>query len=364
MAEKIYVVSVFRQSAQGRHNYEFVADNGTSIPTNRTKARGATPCFTFQREGTKLITGLEEMVPNDFFDKDKEELGLDDTWASTWDTTIRGAKNITKQTYLEILDKVSRGTYTVHVTTPTMAQAYSDINLMKNLSNKTYLEGFKIYLQEGTNVFSSDTSRGRLAIQLCKTHSMIANSADDVNPDLHEFYIAEEEEAIKDKVTKRNFILTGTYNLGKLMREYPTFVQYQVAVYLRLIKGDVSSSFVESTIQDYVMDEKKNDNGTQAERITKFNEVMDILTKEPNRLKIKYLIAQALNTNVFINSGGAIIWRSQKDVDNLYNLGKSTQKIEGTFMQEFEAFNPKKADSENLYYKLISELKQKDVKCE
>jgi hypothetical protein len=74
------------------------------------------------------------------------------------------------------------------------------------------------------------------------------------------------------------------------------------------------------------------------------------------------MIQQAINTGIFYLTGGKHFWRSQKGIENLYNLGASKTKIENMLYQEMEAYDPDLTD-DNVYHKLLSELKQKGIKC-
>ena len=62
--QKRYVMPVSRVSVQGRNNYDFVTNEGTSIPAGRSKAKGIKVSMKFHRVENKLITGFDEMTTN------------------------------------------------------------------------------------------------------------------------------------------------------------------------------------------------------------------------------------------------------------------------------------------------------------
>lgn len=357
--EKIFVISVQRPSAQGRSHYEYRGSDGSSLSLSRTRARGAVVPVKFHRIDNRLITGLEQNVTNPF-------KGLEckaSNWLNNW-KAIEDADELSLQQVYEIKDNAVPGTYTSIVTTPTMIQAMNaGTKLVERIENeRTYLENFTCYLEEGVNVFSAETERGRWTIQLCKNHPIVAKSGNEVNHDLHEFYIGEEEEAVKEKVEKRNTVMVGLSNLGTLVKNYPHFTQQQVMTILKLNYADTSEKTTLSNLQEYVFEDRKTGLGTQVERIENFNKLYELLEKEPDRVYIKYLVEQAIKNYVILLEGGKYIWRSQKGIDNFYSLGVKGHTVENLFLQEYELYDPKDPNPDNAYFKLTNELKGFGVK--
>jgi hypothetical protein len=140
------------------------------------------------------------------------------------------------------------------------------------------------------------------------------------------------------------------------------FSRYQMSVILDLVTGEASDSLVEMSLKNHIWEQRKVSKGTQEERIIQFLEQYDLLLKDKDKVYIRYMIQQAINTGLFYLTGGKHFWRSQKGIENLYNLGTSKTKIENMLYQEMEAYDPDLTD-DNVYYKLLSELKQKGIKC-
>lgn len=359
--QKLFVVHVPRTSAQGRHNYEYVREDGTTISMGRTRSKGISIPFTFVRNGNQLLTGLDELIDNPYYELSKDQVSFGSNWFSNFETII-SKKQITLQMLYEILDDMVPGTYTSTTNSPLMSQIMNDVKVADRLNNPSELEQFKIWLQEGTNVFSSDTSRGRLAIQLLKNHPKVALDKNQVNENLHEFYIAEEEEAIKEANKKIDIVMDGLTKLGLLFSNYDMFTRYQMSVVLDLVNGEASDSLVEMALKNHIWEQRKVSKGTQEERIIQFMEQYDVLLRDKDKLYVRYMLQQAVNTGIFYITAGKHFWRSQKGIENLYNLGISKTKIENMLYQEMEAFDPDLTE-DNVYYKLMSELKQKGVKC-
>jgi len=151
-------------------------------------------------------------------------------------------------------------------------------------------------------------------------------------------------------------------DLGDLLKNYNEFTHQQVATILKIVYGDASTSVVKSGLQDFIFEEKKNAFGNQTERIEKFNTIYNLLTKEPDRVYIKYLVEQAVKNHVILLDGGKYIWKSQRGIDNFYDLGVKTTSVENLFLREYEIFDAKDANPDNAYYKLTQELRGYGVK--
>ena len=358
--QKIYVLPIQRVSAQGRNNYDFVTNEGTSIPAGRTRAKGVKISMKFHRNENKLVTGFDEVTTNPYY-------GLNDCpaseWLPLWDT-IKNQQEVNVQTINEIKDNVAQGTYTSVAASPVMARAMNDMSLAQSVAKtQTELEKFICYLDtEGVNVFDNLSQRGRLSIALCKNHPRIAPNANSANSDIHEFYIGEEEEAIKQKVEKRDLLVDSLANLGDLLKNYNEFTQQQVSTVLKLLYNDASPAVTKSALQDFLFEDKKNAFGNQQERIEKFNNIYELLTKEPDRVYIKYLVEQAVKNYAILMDGGKYIWKSQRGIDNYYDLGIKQTSVENLFLREYEIFDPKDINADNAYYKLIQELRGFGVK--
>lgn len=359
----LYVLPVPRSSVQGRGKYSVMGPNGSIHSSKRSKARGVNIPIGFvpkQDSPKELATGLSELITNPYHGVELNEVTPNirprNNWVKQYDD-IASRKTITLQTYYEILDDVPEGTYTSIKEMPNMMTARIDD--LKTVA-PTFLESFKIYLSEGVNVFTNNTQRGRLGIQALENNPKVANSREEVNYDIHEFYIGEKNEAAAIMNKSRSLTKKAIRSLGILQDDYSAFDQYQIAVILGLVGADNSATLVTNKLDDYVMVEKKNRYGTQKERCETFIGLFKSFQESKDRTYIKYLLKQSVNNGVINVSGGIHYWRSKKGIDHLYTLGTDLDKIESMFHNEFQKFDESLPEP-NLYADLIDELRTRKV---
>ena len=364
--KKIYVLPVPRESAQGRGSYSLVSSSGNYIPMGRQVAKGVTITLGFVERAespSRLYTGLDDLVTNPYYEQELGSLPSDIRPGTLWEAkypTISKMEKISKQTLFEILDNVPENFYTASKNIGGMYTMYDGTTDNKEQPN--FLEKFKIYLEDGVNVFTSETSRGRLGIQVCETHPLVARVKEQINPDIHRFYIGSEQEALVEKNERRSVQTKALGKLAKVYEEYPEFLAYQFAIVLDLVKGTVTNASVKLALDDFLWEQKKTAEGTLDERITRFNSIFDEFEKDKDMLNIRYLVKQAFNANVISNVGGSMFWRSKKSIENLYKLGTNIGKIETMFYNELLRYDPM-SEEDNWYIELVNELESKGVKC-
>lgn len=352
LPSKMFVYPGPRVSPQGRNNYSFVRSDGTQVPAGRTFARKADKryCFPLDKSGMKLKTGLDTLIDNPFQNEEFVNKYVKDQWASRVDE-LTGKEQITMQTYLEVVHNRKPGTYTDE---KQISQPF-DVEAKEN----TFFEKYSVSLKDGTNIFTSDTIDGQIAMLCMKMSLSIANSKEEYNPSFHDFYIGQEHEAAQEKATKRQKQAKAIATISNIRDNFDDFVEYQIAVVLRLVHGPVNPIVVREKIDNYLWVQDKG----LIERLEKFQSVTkDIKKKESmERLYLRYIFQQALNTRVISIAGGSFIWHSKKGIQNLYNLGTKESTILNMFYTEMQVYDPSlKAD--NFYGDLINELLGKGVK--
>lgn len=361
--KKLFVMSVPRKSIQGRTDYTVETSSGRRIYTGRTRARGVQIPFGFIKDSSNhFITGLDEHVDNPFYGQELEQLPKHLKIGSIWIDkypSIKERETIDKQTLFEILDNREPGTYTSKSGVPQMTmgnnkQVFRDIE-------PSFFDNFSIYLSEGTNVFSGDTHRGRLAIQICELHPKIAKSKELVNEDTHEFYIGEAEESIKEQNKEIDLVITGLGNYDRLKKDYDSFTEYQIAVILGLVRGDASPTLIENQMKNFLWEQKKNTQGTQTERITRFNSYFDQLQNDKDAVYVSYLLKQALNVGSVYYDGGYYFWKSQKGKPELHKH-YNRKKLETLLYNHLQEFDPND-DRINHFKEFEDELKDKGIQC-
>lgn len=277
-------------------------------------------------------------------------------WEAKYDR-LKDMKEITLQTYYEILDNVEEGTYASNKGMPVMMGAsVDDIKGAK----ANFLETFKVYLSEGVNTFSNSTQRGRLGIQAIERHPKVAGSRDTIDYNKHEFYIGEKNEAAAVSNRKRSVVKKAIMALGSLQNDYDFFDNYQFASILGVIGSDTSETLVTNKLDDFIMVEKKNRYGTQEERCDQFLSLFKDFKNSKDRVYIRYLLKQAVFNGIMNVQGGIYYWRSKKGIDHLYNLGTDIDRIENTFLNEHEKFDEDLPEA-NLFADLRDELISRKV---
>ena len=237
-SHEIWVNPVKRTSPQGRHKqvYSFIDSNNNLVATrsmDKIKEDNVTETFYFPRhpDTNRLVTGLNKMIDNPFYggtpDETKVSQNLGDEWEKILPVIVNNPK-IKKQTYYEILDGVAPNYYTDE-TTYTITEPLS----YQKGQKRTYLEEFKVILYPRPNIFKSDSSRGRLAIELFHVLNKVAKSHDQINPALHDWYISEENESMQENKKKRDIYQKAMALMYDLRNTATEFEMYKIASILK-----------------------------------------------------------------------------------------------------------------------------------
>jgi len=376
---KLIVRPVIRSSdPQGRRlqKHVMVDHLGSVIETsmNKTKEFETIENFSFDANDNKLITGLDKLIPNKLKGSEPMEVinnyALDDSWTVEQLKVILSADEITKQTYYEIIDGMSRNYYTskrpYSKILPNSIFHYPSNNKADgNADDRTFLQKFKVTLVDGSNVFDDSTIEGRFSILLLQNHRKIASGKSTMNNNEHHFYIAEREEDIKEASSRNKLINLSVYELVKLQNETPSLSKHKVISILTdhngqpLIAGEMTQHAVDGILNSYLKD---NVNKHQFENIDKFIAATKLLKSKEGLeiLEVKYAIQQALNSNVIYITDNKFVWGSKKLEPNVYTHN-SLAKLEKFFISEFEKYE-EESELSNYYGDLITELKAKGVK--
>lgn len=376
----LYVNPVPRQSAQGRHLQQYLTLNpstGEIRPSDRGQMQkvaedSVTHSYSFPINPTtsRLETGLDVLIVNPFKGFTGADIMSEYTLSPEWLTVIDSLveqDKIKKQTYFEILAGVEPDLYTSKITGGTVfSKGWSSAD-WKDSQERSYLQTFKVILYPRPNRFTSETPRGRLALELVKIHNKIANSKDIYNPNLHNFFVSEENESQRRENDKRKLVTEAHYYSYKLQSQETPFRRYQVAITLKdaanhsIVKGDVSDERVVNAIDKFIEDS----NPKQYENIEKFLEISKGMetVKGIERFKVQYLIQQAFNSNVLSANDGYILWHSKADKANVSKFTDETKLL--TFLlKEFKKYNPKEKEGTNWYKELYDEVKAKGIKLD
>jgi len=376
---KLIVRPVIRSSdPQGRRlqKHVMVDHLGSVLETsmNKTKEFETIENFTFDSDNNKLVTGLDELIPNKLKGSEPMEIinkyALDDTWSIDQLKVILSSDNITKQTYYEIIDGMSRNFYTSKrpyskILPNSIFHYPSNDKGDGNADDRTFLQKFKVTLVDGSNVFDDSTITGRFSILLLQNHRKIASGKTTMNNNEHHFYIAEREEDIKEASSRNNLINLSVYELVKLQNETTNLTRYKVISTLTdhngqpLIAGEMSDYAIDGILNSYLKD---NANKHQFENVNKFIAATKLLKSKEGLeiLEVKYAIQQALNKNVIYITDNKYVWGSKKLEPNVYTHA-SLNKLEKFFISEYEKYD-EDDELSNYYGDLVKELQTKGVK--
>lgn len=376
----IHVYPVLKKSVQKRHLTPVVAgqynSSGEIVGLTDTqhikpyfRAEGNTP-ITFledsQRPG-KFKTGLEEIIPNPLFGLDPTQIKIDYNLSNKWDENtflerIVKQKDIDRQTYYEILDGQEPRTYHNNIANSMVNIAMGLQDLKKGLNDKSYIgkEVYQLYTH-GSNVFTTDTQRGRLAIQCIKNHPSISPDKNSINEAIHDWYIGREDEASHDKAKMNEIVNDAIFELEMLRRKYPAFTLYQFAVQLEdyrtktpLVKGDVNDTTVMDRLNAYI----KNESKWQEENINRFKSKIAEFNEFPDLFQVKYLTSQGIHSGVLVQRDGKFLWVSQINNDRTWAEFKNRE----TFEQKMLAESKLSLDETNYYVQFEKELNSKGIK--
>lgn len=367
----IWVNPLPRVSVQGRHKQSYVILGGEGMvqtrPMNKTKEFGAVSEYNFplnRNNPSRLLTGFEKQITNPYKDFQPSELitkyNLSPLWITSLDR-ITKQSTIPLQTDLEIKHGVEPSFYTSNI-------KYHMGNLPMNIGDygkeRTFLQDLKLILYARPNEFSDATPRQELLMHMIPMIPKIARNKNEANSSLHDWFISEENETEVASVKKQEVIEEAIYHLYKLKTEHAAFKSYQLVILLRdkfnktLGKGELPQKAVRRILSDYVTQKDAN----QLQNIERFMEYVNMIydKTEADRFFIKYLIQQALNTNVISYRDHEYIWHSKAGTPDVYRLGNDFNKVTNFFLQEYQQYN-KESDISNWYKDLYAEVKAKGI---
>lgn len=367
----IFVNPVPRISAQGRHKQVFtmIGKTGELVPTSgmqKNKEFGVASeySFPYNHLTNKLHTGLDKMVPNPFKGLEPdviiETYGLSQDWSKQLDSIVK-QDNIKLQTKYEILDNVPYNNYTNEIAGGMTIFNAPSIKTA-NIAPANFLQTFKIVLYDKPNRFTDETPRGRLAIALIKIHPKIAKNKNSANPSVHEWYISEENEAQIEKMRRQDIIEDAIANWVDLKKNSSPYKVYQIGCLLTrhdntpVIKGTVNNETVRNHISDYLNDTTSY----RMDNIEKFSMLYSTFMNDSERFHVKYLIQQAVNTNVIGIRDGFYVWHSKAGTPNMYKHS-DYDKFVSLIQQEYKNYNPDDKTINNWYRDLYEEVSSKGV---
>lgn len=366
----IWVNPVPRISYQGRHKqvYTIQTNTGEVIPTrvmNKIKEDGVPTLYQFPADHNsgRLLTNLGKERENPFKGLTVEELrvkyNIPVEWSDEKLDIITKQNLITRQLYYELKHGRVPGFYTDKMTFSMLHPSVTPVE-------KTFLERLTLSLDPRPNRFSNDTPRQEMLMEMIEVLPAIAQTKSLANSAFHSWYISQENEDEEDRQRKNDIIERATYNLYKLKHELGAFRTYQIAIVLKdyrnepILVGDVSSERVNNILSEYVT----TDSDHQMVHIDRFMKAIDeISTKDGiQKFYIKYLVQQAINTNIISIRDSFYVWHSQSGTGNMYKFDSLDALVNRLYM-EFEAYDGEDTLT-NYFGILLKELQTKGVKTD
>jgi hypothetical protein len=350
----LFINPIPRQSVQGRHQKYFINSTGDKIETKDTMAENVYKTYHFPLSPTsgRLVTGLNELVPNPYLGLKPETLTVGSFWRNKMAELVNKPQ-ILKQTLFEIKFNREEGFYNDE------AKHY-EMRKRKSEDKDSYLQSFSILLYDRPNRFDDTTERGALAMQLAKVHGRIADSKDEMNSVKHHFYISEENEDELERNKKQDIINDAITDLTLLRRKQSDFKMYQLAIVLNTVRGSASSSRVKDSLNAHITDTGKS----QMSNINKFNSIQVLMKgKSYNKFYIMYLIQQAINSNVISIREGHYVWHSKSGIPNVYKISTKYETVLNFFVMELEKYDEASSD-DNWYNDLREEIRAKNIKVD
>lgn len=368
----IFVNPVKASSVQGRHTRQYktfdpvTGEEVNSAQLHQSRGSKVHDKYKFKADYSKrrLVTGLDELIDNPFLGKKATELQVEYGLSKLWDSLLPSLveeERISKQREFEVKDGVDPDFYTSEMKGSTLMDAGKGTE--KDSEAPTFLQKFELVLYPRANRFSTESPRGRLAIQLIKNHNRIASSLDDINSSSHRFYISEENEAQERRVKKREKITEAAYNYETLKRKFEAFDRYKAAIILKdnvgsqILRGRATDDKVKEVLLEYISSSNRHQL-SNGERLTKLVERMSV-AEESYKIDIEYLIQQALNSNVITARDGRFTWHSQIQDPNVGEF-TSSLTFKNFMLSEYEKYSPK-SKSQNWYKILFDEVKSKNI---
>jgi len=320
--------------------------------------------FNPDRQQGKFITGLEDNISNPLYKLESVEVrgtyGLSDKWTDDMLEKIVASERISKQQYYEILDGVVPGYYT-----PTMAHSLKNspipIRTDMKATDQTFIEKFEIILYEGSNIFTTDTSRGRLAVQLLTNSTLVAPSQRDINKDIHHWYIAEEHEEEKTRVQIDDLENTAIVALTELLTKQPTQRAYQVGVSMGIFSGHLNEYAIKDQLNRYIKAKlPQHQREEKIKRLRRFMDLYDMITTNFPLFISTYMTNQAMKVGVLYMEGGKVYWKSKQATPE-FHAWRSKNSLTLALVDVMGQYDPDREINDNLFGDMVSDLRDKNI---
>lgn len=371
---KRYIVNpVQRATAQDRHIQELITKVNNVVKSKqllkKTKAvmpsgKSAVDILKFKRSDTNknvIDTGMDKLIPNPFY------AGVDDTGVKDVAQSIFNKYSL-PSSWRGILEKVVRQQ---KIPIQTLAEIYFSLepdeltNRIPKEGEQTMVSRFSVVLYDRANLFETNNLRGFLAVQLLKKRTdKVHRNPYPLNSALHNWTMIEQSKMYHNDMNtnmKQNKTIARYVNFAEKYPNVGTLSAnplYWLGVVLihpdtgksvLRANANLNTATIDSKINDFI----KEGGVTLEERLTAFNEVLDLFEQDRHKFFVKYLITQAKNKGVMVLKDGFVYWLSQHRDPAFYKFS-SFDAIEAKMYQEMLTGSDK-------FVELINELEENKV---
>ena len=383
--KKFIIRPVSGHSVQGRHLQEMYIKGlpqGTikkslnkrkAIPAGRNKS--CSEAYGFMRPNynrEKYETGLDKLTKNPWYLPKEEREDPDNTVDAIIQENgfmpkvreqlkaILGLKDIPLQTMYEIQFGLEQGA--LHNRLPSK-RLVGFRNVIDPGAESSIISGFKVILYDESNVFNTNTLKGKLTYHWAENHPYVAKHGEPINAGIHRWYIAEEMDEVKKTVEWHNLENEAIYKFVELKKNYPATdtlednVLYFLASTMTykgkpLLKNKVRNVQIIEKLNDFIKPFDKKD---LQDNIENFMEVIELFETNPELFYVTYLVQQADNVSAIQRNNGSVYWLSQKLKNQDWYKFTSMERFIQFMYGEF-----KKPES-NAWTEFIHELMKEEI---
>lgn len=311
---------VRRQSVQGRR---LTVTDPFGRKSSTDSVPKATMTFSIMRRPDgRLNTGLDYYVDNPYKASSSKEARLPVNWV---DSEIWKNEKILRQTELEIKYNLSKN-YLTNIPT------YDLRRKRKQGVQPTFLEEFRMRLENVENKISMDNLKGEIMYEAAKVSSLIANSEAEITP-FSRFYIAEVNEEEVKKAKKQRVVGKALAKLEDLIDNHSDAMK-KVAVITKVISsheyGVMPLVAIYSKLSDYINDIARGN--MNIDEFEKYYEMYKNKTSK-KRFETLFFLRELVGYHVLSEMKGAVYWVS-KNGTSLYELGKTEEVVIQWLMDE------------------------------
>lgn len=336
-------------------------DNARVNNLNHHKNLDTIDTIKFQRDfgNQKFKTALDELIDNPLEGKEiayiLQTYPVHSSYRELLPNIVKQTK-ISKQQLLEIEEGLELNVLT-SVAKP------NDPNMPLSIE-RTLISKHVIQMGQGANIFKPTNLKNKLSILALKANDSVANSKQDVNPNIHRFYIMNEAMELSSEIytidleNKAIAALVTIQNDEKLINKVGSQIKYGNNF---LFNGYYSLDHGKKVLNDLIKVKGRN----QKENITNFLKVVDNFKNNKPAFIMGYYAAKAISNSILYYKEGNLYWGSRRNTHPELHKFSNYNEFVKTLIKEFpnyvkdpeaEGYNP-----DHILVLLLKDLELKKV---